>query len=131
MDSLLKIFNEEEIANIMNINSGIKDVSNSHVDSLIKILDELGLNNKVLRNVVMSNPFYLTRDVDDILDLVNCLKEYRVKNINIILDTYPLFLNLYRSDIDLFIDIKSSEGMAIGDIIEIIESEPYVIDEIV
>lgn len=131
MDSLLKVFSEDEIVNIININPGIKDVCNSHIDSLIKVLEDLGLNNNVLKNVIMSNPFYLTRDLDDIVSLINCLNEYGVRNLNIIIDTYPLFLNLYKSDLDDFIEIKMSDGLNQDEIIEIIESEPYIIDEII
>lgn len=131
MDSLLKVFSEDEIVNLININPNIKDISNSHVESLLKVLEDLGLNSKILRNVIMSNPFYLTRDLDDVLELINCLGEYGIKNIWVILDTYPLFLNLYKSDIDDFIEIKKNEGLSLEDIIEIIESEPYIIDEII
>lgn len=130
MESLLQIFNEDEVVELIELNPEIRNVSDDNINKLINILKNYKFSVSRLKNIIKSNPFYLSRDIDEVDALINKLLEKEIYNVGIIIDTYPLFLNYYDEDIDEFFDLKSNEELNNDEIVELIESNPYLIDEI-
>lgn len=107
----------------------IMDMSNEEVREKIEILNYIECNERHIRNIIVCNPYYLDRINDDILKLIGYLKEIGISNINLLFDSNPFFLNKDAFEIREFVNDRLSKGILLEDIVDEIESNPYVIDE--
>lgn len=130
MESLLQVFSDEEIVELIENNPKIKSMSNLDMSKLLGLITSLGVDTNKLKNIILSNPLYLTRDVSEVDSLFKYLRDIGINNLDIIIDTYPLFLNYSLDDIEEFVSLQENKGLSVTDICEIIVSEPYIIDEI-
>ena len=126
MDKLHQLLNEIEIDELISMNEEIKEETN--LDEKIELLESLEIENEIIRNIIKSNPFFLTRNIDELKGLIKKLKEIGILEFDTMLDTYPYLLNKNRYEIDEF--LKSNRSKTDEDIKEILESRPYEIDEI-
>lgn len=130
MESLLQVFSDEEIVELIENNPKIKSMSNLDMSKLLGFITSLGVDTNKLKNIILSNPLYLSRDVSEVDSLFKYLRDIGINNLDIIIDTYPLFLNYSLDDIEEFVSLQENKGLSVTDICEIIVSEPYIIDEI-
>lgn len=126
MDKLHQLLNEIEIDELISMNEEIKEETN--LDEKIELLESLEIENEIIRNIIKSNPFFLTRNIDELKGLIKKLKEIGILEFDTMLDTYPYLLNKNRYEIDEF--LKANRSKTDEDIKEILESRPYEIDEI-
>lgn len=129
MEVLLQLFREEEIKELIKTNEFIEKQSKENISRILKILFDQKCTNNLMRNIIKSNPFVLTRDPDNLEELIYKLKEYGIIHIDIVADTYPYILNKNAYEIDTFFFKKMKEGKNEEEAKEILESEPYLIDE--
>ena len=130
MDILLEMFNEEEINDILWENKNISNLSNDDIKKNINILKTYGCNDKIIRNIILSNPYYLSRLPEDINGLIIKLKALRINNFSSLFDSYPTLLNKDSYEIDEFITSKIMDGLNVNVITDILNSFPYMIDEV-
>ena len=60
--------------------------------------------------------------------LINKLLSLGFTNLNLLFDANPFFLNLDSFEIDEFIKEKQKDDMLLVDIIDLIDSNPYIFD---
>jgi len=113
MDVLIRYgFSIEEIKNIMDTNILINNVDDKDIYELIDILGNVGCMNTQIRNIFICNPFYLSRNTSNVVELINALKEYGFTELNYLFDSNPYILNVNASDIVKLYNEKKSNGMS-------------------
>jgi len=122
--------NNNDINTMLEICPTIKDLTNDEILTNIKILKSINCNDRHIKNIIISNPMYLNRLSDDIIFLINKLKQLNISNINLLFDTNPFLLNKDAYEIDEYINFEIKKGKELEDIIDEFESNPYIIDEI-
>lgn len=120
--------NEAEIKDVFEINPQIKNISSEQILKLITILKQIDCNDRIIRNIIITNPFYLTRLDTDIINLMNKLVSIGLRNLNILFDTNPYLLNKDAFEIDNFIK-EQQKKYSLEEIVNIIDNNPYIIDE--
>ena len=96
----------------------------------IKILKYIDCLDRHIQNILICNPFYLYRSIDDVVKLIKKLLEIGMTNINLLFDSNPFLLNKDAYEIDDYINKKINNGKTLEDIVDEIDSNPYIIDEI-
>ena len=119
---LLFGINEEEIKEINEKSNVLKDVTDKEIKDRINLLREINCEDKIIKNIIISNPDYLNRSVDDILKLIKKLLELNIERIDITFDGNPWLLNKDDLEIDEFIKEKKESGMDYEDILDLIDS---------
>lgn len=119
---LLFGINEEEIKEINEKSNVLKDVTDKEIKDRINLLREINCEDKIIKNIIISNPDYLNRSVDDILKLIKKLLELNIERIDITFDGNPWLLNKDDFEIDEFIKEKKESGMDFEDILDLIDS---------
>lgn len=113
MDILIKFgFSIEEIKNMMDTNLDIDNIDDEILKSLIDILKENACSEDEVRNILISNPFYLSRNYDTVVKLIDAMKDYGLVSLNTIFDTNPFILNLEDNDFLELIRNKKNEGLS-------------------
>lgn len=129
MDKLIELgLSSNDIENMILLNPMIKFLNLNEIERNILILENIQCDTSHIRNIFITNPFYLTRSIDDIEKLINKLLSLGFTNLNLLFDTNPFFLNLDSFEIDDFIKDKQKNGMLLVDIIDLIDNNPYIID---
>lgn len=118
-----------DIKNMIELCPDLNDITDQNIITNINILTSIKCSEKHTKNILLSNPFYLTRDDDDILSLIKKLNELNISNINLLLDSNPFLLNKNAYEIDDYIKKELKSGKDLEEIIDEFESNPYIIDE--
>lgn len=130
MDKLLELgISDNELKNMLELVPGIIDMSNDEINEKIEILTYIGCSERCIKNIVISNPDYLDRINDDILKLIGYLKKIGFINLDLLFDSNPYFLNYDVFEVENYINDRVRVGVELEDIIDEIESNPYIIDE--
>ena len=115
MDALIRYgFSVEEIKNIMNSNEDINNITDHDINKIIKLLEECNCKINHIKNIIITNPFLLTREYDEIVKTINILDK-NLKNVFLVLDTNPFILNITDRDIELLINKLNKENICIND----------------
>ena len=131
MKELFKLnLSNEELKDILEINPEIKEMENEEIKELINLLKNVGCEERHITNIIYANPFYFSRSYEDIKALILKLYQLGLTHIYTIFDSNPFLLNKDSDEIDKFIEIKQKEGLSLEEIIDIIDSDSYQIDEI-
>lgn len=107
----------------------IIDMDDNEINEKISILKYVGCNDRHIKNIIISNPYYLDRMTDDILKLIGYLKQLGFSSINLLFDSNPYLLNKDSFEVRDYVDEKLKKGMTLEDIIDEIDNKPYIIDE--
>ena len=107
----------------------LKKLTLDEIREKIDILRYVECNDRHIRNIIVSNPYYLDRINNDVLKLVMYLKEIGISCINLLLETNPYLLNRDVFEIKEYIDSKKNMGLSLWEIVDEFESNPYIIDE--
>lgn len=129
---MLELYNlgisELDIKNIIEMNPTIKNIPEEEILKLIMILKQVNCNDKMIRNIIISNPFYLSRIDTDIINLINKLASLGLSTLNLLFDTNPYLLNKDAFEIEKFLK-KKQKDYSIEEIVDMIDSNPYIIEE--
>ena len=130
MDKLFELgINDNDLRFILEQVPNIFYMNREEVCNKINILKYVGCTDRQIKNIIVSNPNYLDRIDNDILKLINYLKQIGFKNIDLLFDSNPYFLNYDVFEIEDYVNKRVMEGKKIEDIIDEIEDNPYIIDE--
>ena len=100
MDTLVRYgFSIEDIKNMMDSNQEIENIEDSVILKLIKLLENENCSQDSIKNIFITNPFYLNRDVKEVEGLFKELKKNGIKKLNILFDMNPYLLNLNDTDL--------------------------------
>ena len=130
MDKLFELgINDSDIKNMLEQVPSIMDMSSSEVCEKIDILKYVMCNDRQIKDIISSNPYYLDRINGDVLKLINYLQMLGFSNLNLLFDSNPYFLNYDVFEIEEYVNKRRNDGMDIIDIVDEIDSNPYIIDE--
>lgn len=121
---------EKEICNMIEQTPEIKDLSSNEIEYKIYLLKELGCSDNHIRNILVSNPYYLNRLNSDIIKLINKLLEFGFTCINILLDSNPYILNKDAFEIENYINNRIQNNEFLEDIVDDLDSNTYKFDDI-
>ena len=121
---------DSNIKEIIQVCPNIVELTNEEIINNINILKDIGCSNNQIKNIILSNPFYLDRLLEDITSLIVKLVELRITNITLLFSNNPLLLNKDAYEIDKYISSQILAGKKIENIVDEFESNPYIIDEI-
>lgn len=120
---------ENIVKSMIELNDEIKEMSNSEIKEKKVILEQVGLTENQIRNVISSNPMFLSRANNEILNLIKCLYSYGFDTLNILFDSNPYILNLEEFEINNYINERKECGEILEDIIDDLDSNPYLFNE--
>ena len=100
------------------------------MEELINFLKKIGCDERIIKNVIMSNEQVLSRSMPDLEKLVAKLREIGLTDIVDLLDANPYILNLDAYEIDDYIKRKEESGESFDEIVDALESEPALFMEI-
>lgn len=121
---------DNDIKSMLELCPELINIGDDDIKKKIDILSFIGCNIRHIRNILISNPYYLDRIDNDILKLINYLKYIGVSNIYLLFDSNPYLLNKDMFEIEEYINSKIKLGLSISEIVDEFESNPYIIDEI-
>ena len=130
MEELFSLdISELDIKNMLEQTPSLLDISKEEVSEKIDILKYINCSDRNTKNIIISNPEYLERDSKDILKLIKYLNDIGFTLLNLLFDSNPYFLNYDVFEIKEYINEREKEGLLLENIIDEIESNPYIIDE--
>ena len=115
---------------INNIKEFINEDNLEDFNKIIELLKNLNCSDSIIRNIVVGNPFIMNSTYEDILELTNYLISVGFKNLNLLYDSYPMFLNKDAMEIKDYIENKMKNNNSLEDIIDDLESNPLLIEEL-
>ena len=122
---------DQDIKNILSMDIDFDSFDINDIKGNIELLKLFGFSLKEIRNIVIANPMFLNNMKKDTLDLLNYLKEeLNITYLNLLFDSNPFLLSKEKFEIKEFVNKQEKEGLTKEDIKDLIESNPYVIDEV-
>ena len=115
---------------MIEINPEILEMSNNEINEKKDILKRINCTDREILNIISSNALMLNRTNSGLIDLINYLKELGFDNLNILFDSNPYILNLEPFEIKRYIDDRLNDGESIEDIIDELDSNPYLFNEL-
>jgi hypothetical protein len=100
------------------------------MEEITYFLKKIGCDERIIKNVIMSNEQVLSRSISDLEKLVAKLREIGLTDIVDLLDANPYILNLDAYEIDDYIKRKEESGESFDKIVDALESEPALFMEI-
>ena len=122
---------DQDNKNILSMDIDFDSFDINDIKGNIELLKLFGFSLKEIRNIVIANPMFLNNMKKDTLDLLNYLKEeLNITYLNLLFGSNPFLLSKEKFEIKEFVSRKEKEGLTKEDIKDLIESNPYVIDEV-
>ena len=115
---------------MIELNPNIKEMSSEQIKEKEIILEKLNCSSNQIRNIISSNALYLDRTNDEVIKLINTLIKYNFKTLNILFDSNPFILNLEPFEIENYIQNRINNGEILEDIIDDLDSNPYLFNEL-
>ena len=118
MDVLTRYgFTLEELDCMLESNDDINKLNESDIYEKIDILGKTGCMSDHIKNIFICNPYYLTRNSNEIIKLVDKLYEIGLSNLYILFDSNPYILNYSSKEIEDFVSKFRKKKYNITDII--------------
>ena len=114
---------------MVEMNPEILEMSKNEINEKQNILKRINCTNREILNIISSNALMLSRTNSGLTNLINYLEEIGFDNLNILFDSNPYILNLEPFEIENYINSKKEEGMSLEDIVDTLDSEPYLFNE--
>ena len=128
MDVLIRYgFSIEDINNIMNSNEEINDISDDHINEILQILESLGCTNHQIMNILISNPFVLTREITEIKKIIVKLLDIGIEDLNYLFDSNPFLLNVEYKELDYFYKKMVKNEVKLDEILDAFYYDSYSI----
>lgn len=125
LDKLIELGIRE--IDLNNIKEFINNDNIEDFNKILELLKSLNCHDYILRNIIVGNPFILERDYDSIKSLIDYMQSKGFKSLNLLFDSYPLFLNKDAFEIEEYLNNHQDKNME--DIIDELESNPTLIEE--
>ena len=118
------------LKNMIEINPEITELTNQEIINKVEILKGIDCSKSQVLNIISSNPLFLSKTNGEILKLLNFLTETGFTSLNILFDSNPYVLNLEQFEIENYINSRLSNGENIDEIVDALDSNPYLFQEI-
>lgn len=122
--------NDLDIREMISINKDILNLDNEEIRNIISILKYINCSDSEIRNILVTNPNYLSRCYGDVIDLINKFKSLNIDDLNELFNSNPHLLNKDVFEIEDYINNEISNGKKLDDIIDELVSNPFIIDEV-
>ena len=130
MEELYNIgISENTIKDMLEINPELRDITKKEIEEKENILRRINCDDTQIINILSSNALFLSRINIDIIKLLNYLINLGFKTLNILFDSNPYILNLDVFEIEEYINKRKNSGENIEDIIDDLDSNPYLFNE--
>ena len=130
MEELYKLnIPDNELEYMLEVNPEIKELSVDEVKKHIDILKQINLKEDQIKEILISCPLYLSRNIEDVLDLFKKLLNYKITYLNYFIEADPFILLRDDYEIDEYVKTQSALGRDLNSIIDEFELNPYLIDE--
>lgn len=127
MNELFKLgIPDLEMQNMLEMNVDIKQLSEEEIASKIQFLQQIDCTPSQIKNILISNPFYLSLSMIEIQKIIQGLFSIGFTNLNILFDSNPFFFDYDLEEIKEYIQNKQQEGIKVEDVISMIQDNPYV-----
>lgn len=120
---------DDEFRFILEQVPNIRNMKELEINEKIGILSYVGCANRHIKNIIVSNPYYLERSNDDILRLIKYLRDIGISGLYLLFDMHPYLLNKDAFEIRNYVNDRINRGELLEDIVDDIESNPYIIEE--
>lgn len=120
---------ENTIKTMLEVEPAIKELSKKEIKEKIIFLEEINCSKNQITSIISSNPNYLNRTNEEIIKLIETLLRYGFKTLNILIDSNPYILSLEPFEITNYIDNRKNNGESLDNIIEDLDSNPYLFNE--
>ena len=118
MDVLTRYgFTFEELNYMLESNDDINKINESDIYEKIDILGKVGCMSDHIKNNIICNPYYLTRNSKDVNKLIAKLYEIGLSNLFIIFDSNPYILNYSSKDIEDVVSMFKKKKINASDIV--------------
>lgn len=121
---------ENTIKNMIEIVPQIRNITAKEIMEKKILLEKINCSNAQIINIISSNPQYLNKTNGEINNIIQKLTYLGFDNLNILFDANPYILNLEPFEIDNYISNKMADGKSLEDIIDDLDSNPYLFLEI-
>lgn len=126
MEKLVELgISEEELKSMLELNANI--LEEPELNILIDILYLIKCDERMIKNILISNPNYLSRTKEDVVNLINELLSLGLNDLNILFDTNPYLLDLDDFDIE---DYKLEHNYSNEELVNLLEGDPFIFSEI-
>lgn len=122
--------NDLDIKEMISINKDILNLDNEEIRNIISILKYINCSDSEIRNILVTNPNYLSRCYSDVIDLINKFKSLNIDDLNELFNSNPHLLNKDVFEIEDYINNEISNGKKLDYIIDELVSNPFIIDEV-
>ncbi len=113
MDVLIRYgFTMEEIKNMMENNTDIENIPDKNIYEIIDILGKVGCLSNHIKNIIYSNPFFISRNPLDINKLIKKLLDLKLTHLEVLFDSNPYLLNITDLEVDKIVKKKEKEGLS-------------------
>lgn len=130
MEELYKLnIPNNELEYMLEVNPKLKELSCNEVKKHIDILKQINLKDDQIKEIFISCPLYLSRNVENVLNLFQKLLSYKIKNLNYFIEADPFILLRDDYEIDEYVKVQTNLGRDLNSIIDEFELNPYLIDE--
>lgn len=114
---------------MIEMNHDIFNCIDEDVKEKIQMLKQIGCSSHQIKNILLGNPWYLSRCVGDVTATLNKLHQLGLEALYLLIYENPFLLNVDVFEIDDFINRKKIENYSMDEIIEMIEENSIVITE--
>lgn len=120
---------EKDIKNMTEQCPNILSLEENEITRKVEILKQIGCKEEHIRNILICNPYYLDRLETDILNLIRYLIKNKFECLYLLFDSNPFILNKDVFEIEKYINDKIANEEQLEDIIDELDSNPYLFDE--
>lgn len=120
---------ENDIQNMIEQCPFVLEMDVIEIKKKIEILRQIGCEDRHIRNILTCNPYYLDRLDSDIINLIKLLIKNKFEYINLLIDSNPFILNKDDYEIETYINNQISNGNSLEEIVDELESNPYLFNE--
>lgn len=121
---------DETLKSMIEINPEITELTNQEIIKKVEILKEINCSKTQILSIISSNPLFLSRGINEIIKLLSYLQEIGFTCLNILFDSNPYILNLEPFEIKKYINNRINQGENLDDIVDDLDSNPYLFQEI-
>ena len=131
MEELFNLgISEKTMDNMLDINPYLKQITKDEILNKIQLLKSINCSDREIFNVISSNPIYLNQTNDKLVTLFNYLLSLGFSTLDVLFDANPYILNLDIFEIEKYINTRLNSGELLEDIIDELDSNPYLFNEI-
>ena len=131
MDELYKLgISDNTIKGLLEMYPNLKEITEKEIIAKEQILEKIGCSNIQMVNIISSNVMWLDRTNESIIELLVYLSKLGFTVLSILLDANPYILNLEIFEIENYIKVRLSNKETLENIVDDLDSNPYLFNEI-